>query len=317
MKEEGQLESKVKVAAEAARAKTFFDFLGQILFRSQSVKTPAPKRSGQIPPPPRPLTKPKLMEERKSRQQTSPTTSSFDSATAINAQTTSSAPTSNLRQDVFRVTLYVFHSSLLLVSYLAWTAFFILLLPAFCISYCIRQFGLLLAQHRRSSLVETLSSLSLHYLHGEDAGRTTVVLIYLGSPGIKIAALKRLLVQRIFSTTQKRTSNGSQGMEKWFSERLQQTIVPLPTGYAWQRCTSINIDEHVMPAYLVGQNRLGYGRRLSPKKKPPEEEGMVEAEKDPVELLVGQLAAVGLPLNRPLWQVHLVEDYYDTVSFPF
>lgn len=42
---------------------------------------------------------------------------------------------------------------------------------------------------------------------------------------------------------------------------------------------------------------------------------MVEVEKDPVELLVGQLAAVGLPLDRPLWQVHLVEDYYDTVSF--
>lgn len=41
---------------------------------------------------------------------------------------------------------------------------------------------------------------------------------------------------------------------------------------------------------------------------------MVESDKDPVEMLVGQLAAVGLPLDRPLWQVHLVEDYHDTVS---
>ncbi|KAL5965319.1 hypothetical protein TSMEX_006948 [Taenia solium] len=280
--------------------------------RSQSVKASAPKRGGQVPPPPRPLTRPRLPEERKSRPQASLSASASVNTATINAQTTLPTPTSNLRQDVFRATFYVFHSSLLLVSYLAWTAFFILLLPAFCASYCIRQVGLLLAQHRRSSLVETLSSLSLHYLHGEDAGRATIVVIYLGSPGIKIAALKRLLVQRIFSTTEKRTLSGSSGMAKWFSERLQQTVVPLPTGYAWQRCASINIDEHVVPAYLVGQNRLSYGRRLSPKQRPLEEEGMVEMEKDPVEMLVGQLAAVGLPLNRPLWQVHLVEDYYDT-----
>ncbi|CUT98785.1 conserved hypothetical protein [Echinococcus multilocularis] len=290
--------------------------VGKLPVRSHSVKVPASKRSGQVPPPPRPLTRPKLLEERKSRLQATPTTAASISTTTINAQTATPTPTSYLRQDVFRVTFYVFHSSLLLVSYLAWTAFFILLLPAFCVSYCIRQIGLLLAQHRRTSLVETLSSLSLHYIHGEDAGRNTVVVIYLGSPGIKIAALKRLLVQRIFSTdstaTEKLTPNGSPGMEKWFSERLQQTVVPLPTGYAWQRCSSVNIDEHVVPAYLVGQNRLGYGRRLSPKKRPPEEEGMVEVEKDPVEMLVGQLAAVELPLDRPLWQVHLVEDYCDT-----
>ncbi|VDN96426.1 unnamed protein product [Rodentolepis nana] len=115
---------------------------------------------------------------------------------------------------------------LLLVSDIAWTTFLILLLPAFCISYCIRQIGLLLAQHRRSSLVETLSSLSLHYLHGEDAGRNIVVVIYLGAPGIKIAALKKLLVKRIFSTprtpsgTHQRRNCGSKGMERWFAERL-------------------------------------------------------------------------------------------------
>lgn len=194
-----------------------------------------------MPPPPRPLTRPKLPEERKSRLQASPMAPTSVSTATINVQTTLPTPTSNLRQDVFRATFYVFHSSLLLVSYLAWTAFFILLLPAFCVSYCIRQIGLLLAQNRRSSLVETLSSLSLHYLHGEDAGRTTIVVIYLGSPGIKIAALKRLLVQRIFSTTEKRTPSGSSGMAKWFSERLQQTVVPLPTGYAWQRWVAFEL----------------------------------------------------------------------------
>lgn len=64
----------------------------------------------------------------------------------------------------------------------------------------------------------------------------------------------------------------------------------------------------------MGQNRPGYGRRLSPKKRTVEEEGMIESEKDPVELLVGQLASVALPLDRPLWQVHLVEEYHDNVS---
>ncbi|VDN96199.1 unnamed protein product, partial [Rodentolepis nana] len=308
--------------------------------RSQSVKAPAQRKRSQGQPPPRPIHRPRLIDERKSREQTTVPSSSTSSHSqggedgkVLSSSSFSSSPsphspfsqplpvnTSSLRQDVFRVTICVFHSSLLLVSYIAWTTFLILLLPAFCISYCIRQIGLLLAQHRRSSLVETLSSLSLHYLHGEDAGRNIVVVIYLGAPGIKIAALKKLLVKRIFSTprtpsgTHQRRNCGSKGMERWFAERLQQIVVPLPTGYAWQRCSSINIDEHVVPAYLVGQNRPNYGRRLSPKKHPPEEEGMVESDKDPVEMLVGQLAAVGIPLDRPLWQVHLVEDYHDTVS---
>nr|CDS29559.1 hypothetical protein HmN_000236100 [Hymenolepis microstoma] len=309
--------------------------LEKLPVRSQSVKAPAQRQRSQGQPPPRPVHRPRLIDERKSREQTSVPPSSTPflsqlgegdkilSSSTPSSHSSSSQPlpanTSSLRQDVFRVTICVFHSSLLLVSYIAWTTFLILLLPAFCISYCIRQIGLLLAQHRRSSLVETLSSLSLHYLHGEDAGRNIVVVIYLGAPGIKIAALKKLLVKRIFSTprtpsgTHHRRSRGSKGMERWFAERLQQTVVPLPTGYAWQRCSSVNIDEHVMPAYLVGQNRPNYGRRLSPKKRPPEEEGMVESDKDPVEILVGQLSAVGIPLDRPLWQVHLVEDYHDTI----
>ncbi|KAM7536805.1 hypothetical protein Aperf_G00000088346 [Anoplocephala perfoliata] len=308
--------------------------LEKLPVRSHSVKAPAQKRVIHGQPPPRPLNKPRLTEDHKSHQQTSASSSTSRSRFTAGSKTASlpSQPPrhiSNARQDVFRITISFFHSSLLIVSYIAWTSLLILLLPAFCLSYCIRQIGLLLAQHRRSSLVETLSSLSLHYLHGEDAGRNIVVVIYLGAPGIKIATLKKLLVRRIFSApppnSTDRRNCGSKRMERWFAERLQQTVVPIPTGFAWQRCTSVNIDEHVVPAYLVGQSRPGYGRRLSPKKRPPDEEGMVESDKDPVEMLVGQLAAVDLPLNRPLWQVHLVEDYHDTkdaltvrkMEFPF
>lgn len=41
---------------------------------------------------------------------------------------------------------------------------------------------------------------------------------------------------------------------------------------------------------------------------------MVEAEKDSVENLIGQLVAAPLPKDKPLWQVHVVEDYYDAVG---
>lgn len=216
------------------------------------MKAPAQRRNSRVEPPPRPIHRPRLIDEHKSHQETSAPSSSASSHSQageggkiLSSSQTLPANTSNLRQDVFRVTICVFHSSLLIVSYIAGTTFLILLLPAFCISYCIRQIGLLLAQHRRSSLVETLSSLSLHYLHGEDAGRNIVVVIYLGAPGIKIATLKKLLVRRIFSAppppsnTHQRRNCGSKGMERWFAERLQQTVVPLPTGYAWQRLVQI------------------------------------------------------------------------------
>ena len=196
------------------------------------MREPAAKRSSHLQPPPRPTTRPKVQ----SPPQPSTSTASTNPP-RVSATTRSSGP--GLRHEVFRASIFIFHSSLLFVSYLTWTSLFILLLPAFCISYCIRQIGLLLAQHRRSRLVETLSSLSLHYLHGEDAGRNTIVVIYLGSPGIKIAALKRLLVQRIFSAGEdnnsERSTSGSRPMKKWFAEHLQQTVVSLPMGYAWQR----------------------------------------------------------------------------------
>lgn len=212
-----------------------------ILVRSHSVKASAQTRSTHGQPPPRPLNKPRLIEDRKSHQQPSVSSSTPRSKFVAGSKTTSlssQSPTniSNPRQNVFRVTITIFHSSLLLVSYIAWTSLLILLLPAFFLSYCIRQIGLLLAQHRRSSLVETLSSLSLHYLHSEDAGSNIIVAIYLGAPGIKIAALKKLLVKRIFSAPPSNQRNcGSNGIERWFAERLQQTVVPIPTGFAWQR----------------------------------------------------------------------------------
>uniref|UniRef100_A0A5K3FEC8 Diacylglycerol O-acyltransferase n=2 Tax=Mesocestoides corti TaxID=53468 RepID=A0A5K3FEC8_MESCO len=280
-------------------------FGNKLPVRSQSVKATPPK-SRNTQPPPRPLTRPRLPEERGGRAE----------VTELPPFPTNLPPadpnSSTLRQDVFRVTVYVFHSSLLVVSYVAWAAILILLLPAIGISYCLRQLGLLLAQHRRPALVDTLSSLSLQYLEGKEASTSavTVVAIYLGSPGIKIAALKRLLAERILSKSSVVPSS-RRPAGRWFAERLQQKIVELPTGYAWQRCTAVNIDDHVAPAYLVGQNRPTYGRRLSPKKC-VDEEGMVEVEKDPVEILIGQLSTVALPTDKPLWQVHLVEDYYDS-----
>uniref|UniRef100_A0A183SAJ8 MSC domain-containing protein n=1 Tax=Schistocephalus solidus TaxID=70667 RepID=A0A183SAJ8_SCHSO len=155
-----------------------------------------------------------------------------------------------------------------------------------------------------------------------------VVAVYLGAPGIRLHALKRLLYNRLFTGRDKLRAHFSDrdvtlGTEtpvlsrgllrndryRWFTERLQQYVVALPTGYAWQKCSALNIDDHVVPAFL---NSYSNRQTRSPSRLPSPTLRSFELPNDmgdSLDSLIGQIASADLPSGRPLWQVHLVEEF--------
>ncbi|BHF75299.1 hypothetical protein SprV_0501839500 [Sparganum proliferum] len=162
-----------------------------------------------------------------------------------------------------------------------------------------------------------------------------VVAVYLGAPGIRLHALKRLLYNRLFTGRDKHRAHFPDGdvalgaetpvlskgllrndRYRWFAERLQQYVVALPTGYAWQKCSVLNIDDHVVPAFLPSYSNR---QTRSPSRLPSPTQRSVELPNrmgDSLDSLIGQIASAELPPGRPLWQVHLVEEFESKETAP-
>ncbi|CAL8084705.1 unnamed protein product [Calicophoron daubneyi] len=163
-----------------------------------------------------------------------------------------------------------------------------------------------------------------------------------GAPGVKLPRLREVIASRLLNrhptpssslTSSPRSSNVS---NKWNAEQRQRTssLVPpadtisrltqcltcLSTGYAWRECLAFRLEDHVMtvPQKCLpnvenkGPDKLSRSASSSNSFDVLQQSAPISAVH--VESIVQSLNKLPLPLNRPLWQAYLLEQYQEVDS---
>nr|CAH8873214.1 unnamed protein product [Trichobilharzia regenti] len=169
------------------------------------------------------------------------------------------------------------------------------------------------------------------------SGQSPLVLICLrfGAPGLKLSRLRDLISTRLLTQPSECSSLASSPRGSCFTDkacsdvskkrressyippsdtrsRLTQCLTFLSTGYAWRECLAFQLEEHVLrvPTSISVKSEVNsekhsthaYGTKFDDKYS-------THTKMINVEVLLNELSALPLRLDRPLWKAHLIEQF--------